>query len=127
MELEEKIKRLILTKYKSVRAFADAEGLPYTTVASMLHRGIMNARLETVFKVCKCLNISVDALEHGEICPRVKNIEDEELTTEESEMLAKYRQLDERGQRRIRRALETEYEDAVASSVEDSLSAVGNG
>lgn len=54
---ETELRRLIETKYNSVRAFSLENGIPYTTMRSILERGIMNAKAETVFKICDILGI----------------------------------------------------------------------
>ena len=62
MQAEERIKELIIAKYGNVRAFATESGISYTTVRSILERGIMNAKAENVFKICHLLGISPDTL-----------------------------------------------------------------
>ena len=54
---EIELRRIIETKYNSVRAFSLENGIPYTTMRSILERGIMNAKAETVFKICDILGI----------------------------------------------------------------------
>lgn len=60
--LEEKLKNLIITKFGSVRQFAIYIDIPYTTVDSILKRGIDNSNVGNVIKMCKALNISIDNL-----------------------------------------------------------------
>lgn len=60
--LEEKLKELIIEKYGSVRQFAIKIDMPYTTVDTILKRGINNSNIGNVIKICKSLNISVDKL-----------------------------------------------------------------
>ena len=43
MTKEEQLKAIILSKHKSVSAFAEAVEIPYTTVISILKRGIDTA------------------------------------------------------------------------------------
>lgn len=62
MQAEERIKELIIAKYGNVRAFAKESGISYTTVRSILERGIMNAKAENVFKICHLLGISPDTV-----------------------------------------------------------------
>lgn len=62
MQAEERIKELIIAKYGNVRAFATESGISYTTVRSILERGIMNAKAENVFKICHLLGISPDTV-----------------------------------------------------------------
>lgn len=58
--LEEKIKELIIEKYGSVRQFALKIDVPYTTIDSILKRGIDNSNVSNVIKMCKALHISID-------------------------------------------------------------------
>ena len=66
--LEEKIKELIIEKYGSVRQFALKIDVPYTTIDSILKRGIDNSNVSNVIKMCKALGISVDkSIESNEL------------------------------------------------------------
>jgi hypothetical protein len=67
MRVEEKIKNIILNRYKSLREFSIEYDIPYTTLKSMLERGVGNSSVTNVIKLCKALNISADALADGEI------------------------------------------------------------
>lgn len=67
MSIEEELKLLILKEYKSLRQFAPYTGLPYSTIAAILKRGILNSNIENIFRICEALNISVDALASGRI------------------------------------------------------------
>lgn len=58
--LEEKIKKLIIEKYGSVRQFALKIDVPYTTIDSILKRGIDNSNVSNVIKICKALDLSID-------------------------------------------------------------------
>lgn len=60
--MEEQIKKMIIENYGSMRSFSDKIGLPNSTVASILERGIKNSNITNVIKMCKALNISVDKL-----------------------------------------------------------------
>lgn len=63
VDRSEILKKLIDNTGLSMRAFAEKAGLPNTTLHSMLERGIGNASVDNVIKVCKALGISVDQLE----------------------------------------------------------------
>lgn len=62
MEREEVLKNYICMKYKSVRQFAIDKNLKYSTIAGLLSHSLGKANLDTVFEICKALNISADAL-----------------------------------------------------------------
>lgn len=60
--IEEKLKELIINKYGSIRQFAIKIEIPYTTIDSILKRGIDNSNVGNVIKMCKELNLSIDKL-----------------------------------------------------------------
>lgn len=64
---EDKLKNLILSKYKSIREFTTAVEMPYSTVDSIFKRGIRKASVDNLIKICDELSISADALVDGRI------------------------------------------------------------
>lgn len=60
--IEDEIKKLIIEKFGSIRQFALKIDIPYTTIDSILKRGIDNSNVSNVIKMCKALDISVDNL-----------------------------------------------------------------
>lgn len=67
MTIEEKLRQLILSEYKSVAEFAEACGVKYQTVMSILTRGVNNASITNIIKICKTLRISTEELAKGQI------------------------------------------------------------
>ena len=67
MTAEEKLKQLILTKYRSVREFTQIHEIPYSTVATIWQKGIKKTSITTMIKVCQALGISTDELIAGRI------------------------------------------------------------
>lgn len=67
MTIEERLKNLILTKYRSVREFTQSIDMPYSTFSTIINRGIDNANVTNVIRICKALGISADALADGRI------------------------------------------------------------
>lgn len=67
MTIEERLKDLILERYKSIREFTTRIDIPYSTVDSVLKRGIRNSNIITIIRICKALGISADKLAEGEI------------------------------------------------------------
>ena len=63
MEREDIIRNLIKEKGMSIKSFSEFADIPYTTLHSMLARGIGKASVDNVIKVCKALGITVDDLE----------------------------------------------------------------
>lgn len=62
MEKEQHLKNLMELKSGTVKSFSEEIGLAYTTVRSILERGILNAKVENVIKICKGLNIKTESL-----------------------------------------------------------------
>jgi len=57
------IERIIDKTGLSKKAFAEKIGIPPTTLRSMLQRGVGNASVDNVIKVCKGLGITTEELE----------------------------------------------------------------
>lgn len=69
MTTEEKLKDYILRRYNSLREFTIAVDMSYSTVDSILKRGVDTASVANIIKICKALGISVDELANGNITP----------------------------------------------------------
>jgi hypothetical protein len=69
MKIEERLKDLIVLKYGNVANFVREIGLPYSTFKSIMTRGIMNASIGNILKICSALKISADELANGNIVP----------------------------------------------------------
>ena len=54
---EQKLRNLILDKYVSLRQFAIAADIPYSSLTTGLTRGIAGMQFDTVIKICKVLDI----------------------------------------------------------------------
>ena len=67
MTNEEKLREMILRRYGSIREFSSRIDIPNSTVESILKRGVQNSSVSNVIKVCKGLNISVEAIAEGRI------------------------------------------------------------
>jgi len=62
MSLEDKLRALILAKYKSVLKFSKAIDVPYTTVITALKSGVLNASFSTVVKIAQGLGLEAEDL-----------------------------------------------------------------
>ncbi|WP_124057728.1 hypothetical protein [Vaginisenegalia massiliensis] len=62
MDREQTLKTEIETKFGNVKAFSDNIKVPYTTVRTILERGVGNARLDNIFKICDGLDFSISHL-----------------------------------------------------------------
>lgn len=66
-ELESKLKDMIKEEYGSLKKFSDKIGMPWTTIDSILKRGIPNSNITNVLKITKELGIDAEKLVEGEI------------------------------------------------------------
>lgn len=99
MSVEEQLKQLILSNYKSVRAFTLETQLPYSTVDNIFKRGIGGTAVTTVVKICDALNITVEGITRGHIEPRNNSVLSlSTLTPQQSTLLSSFDQLNEEGQ-----------------------------
>ena len=67
MTTEEKLKNLILSRYRSLAEFAEWCGIKYQTMVSIFSRGVSNANVTNIIKICQTLGISTDDLADGKI------------------------------------------------------------
>lgn len=99
MSVEEQLKQLILSNYKSVRAFTLKTQLPYSTVDNIFKRGIGGTAVTTVVKICDALNITVEGITRGHIEPRNGSSSfSSAFTPKQSALLEFFDQLNEEGQ-----------------------------
>lgn len=56
------IETLIYQKGYNIKSFSEYINVPYTTILTMLKRGIGGTAVDTIIKVCEALGVSVDAL-----------------------------------------------------------------
>lgn len=63
--VEEQLKSLIEERYQSVRTFCRELGIPPTTLYTVFQRGVMNANVKIIYRVCRELSISIDSLLDG--------------------------------------------------------------
>ncbi len=116
MSVEEELKELIISRYKSLRQFSIEIDLPYTTLSGMLERGIGNAGIQKVIKICQALAIDTDALADGRIEER--KINDEAVTFREKNLLKKYRSIDMNGKETVDYVLNDIYDRCVKEQEE---------
>lgn len=68
--IEKKIKALIILEYGSVKAFADKINVPYTTIDTILKRGLLKSNVLNVLKICEALDIDTNELINNKIVRR---------------------------------------------------------
>ncbi len=70
-ELESNLKALIIQKYGSLKKFTEIIDMPWTTLDSILKRGIANSNITNVLKITRELNLDAEKLVDGEICKNI--------------------------------------------------------
>ena len=65
--IEKKIKEIIIEKYGSIRRFSNKINVPYTTIDTILKRGLLNSNALNVIKICKELDIDVYKLAENKL------------------------------------------------------------
>lgn len=73
MSVELDLKDLILSKYKSLREFSIKIDMPYSTIDTILKRGVDKANINNIIRICKELNIDTEALGEGRIEFKINN------------------------------------------------------
>lgn len=66
-ELESKLKEMIIKKYGNLKKFSDTIDMPWTTLDSILKRGVANSNITNVLKITRELNIDAEKLVDGRI------------------------------------------------------------
>lgn len=117
MTLEEQLKHEILNRYKSIREFSAMTGIPYSTVDSVLKRGIKNSGVGTVIKIFSFLDIDVESipsetLKHLNTPVETKNSPSTaETVPGEEQLISLYRELNDEGREKL-----VDYADDLVSS-----------
>ena len=68
-DLELQLKELILRRYGSLKNFCEIIEMPWTTLDSILKRGISKANISNVLKISHELGIDTESLASGKIVP----------------------------------------------------------
>ena len=66
-ELESNLKALIINEYGSIKKFCETINMPWTTLDSILKRGIANSNILNVLKITRELKLDTEKLVDGEI------------------------------------------------------------
>ena len=67
-EVESNLKALIIQKYGSLKKFTEVIDMPWTTLDSILKRGVANSNITNVLKITRELGLDAEKLVDGEIC-----------------------------------------------------------
>ncbi|WP_347299040.1 S24 family peptidase [Dolosigranulum savutiense] len=62
MSLENHLKEMIIQKAGNLKEFSRVANIPYTTVRSILERGVMNAKTQNILDMCDALGITPETL-----------------------------------------------------------------
>ena len=98
-ETELELKKLIIDKYGSLKKFCEIIDMPWTTLDSILKRGIANANITNVMKITKELGIDTESLASGLIKANVDveypttiaaHLDTDDLSSDEIADVAKY-------------------------------------
>ena len=65
--IENKIKEIIIEQYGSVKNFSNKINVPYTTVDTILKRGLFKSNVLNVIKICNELNIDINELTNNRV------------------------------------------------------------
>lgn len=98
-DIEMKLKELIIARYGNLKKFCDVIDMPWTTLDSILKRGVEKANIANVIKIAKELGIDTESLADGLIVIRRSHTEDHD---KESELLSNYRKLNDMGKNKAR-------------------------
>lgn len=71
--VEENLKELIMARYGTMIKFSTKIGMSNSTLAAIINRGVNNASVTNIIKICEELDISADALAGGQIVPNSDN------------------------------------------------------
>lgn len=95
MKRAEVIRKLIDETGLNTKAFAEKAGLPYTTLRSMLERGMSKSAVENVIKVCGELGITIEEMEQmasRDIHTIAAHHDGEDWTEEELEEIERFKE-----------------------------------
>ena len=92
----------------------------------MWEKGKATPSIDTFIAYCQaCGTHCVEVLNEAVGDPA--QLQDFKCTQEEAEMIRRYRVIDKRGKRNVRRVLDAEYNDVLASLPEESQDVIGHG
>lgn len=120
MNLEEQLREIILSKYKSVRAFTTAFDIPYSTLDSVFKRGLKNSGIDTTLKIFNALRLDIESINTGILKP-VSITKTEDVCEEEFSYIKKYRTLDGYGKNMVNSVLNLEFQRCTEQSKEEKM------
>ncbi len=99
--LEIRLKELIINQYGSLKKFSECIDMPWTTLDSILKRGIPNSNISNIMKITRELKLDTEKLVDGEIVPHdtamsstvAAHKDGENFTPQELEKIEEYKRL----------------------------------
>ncbi len=97
-DTEIRLKEIIITRYGSLKKFCEIIEMPWTTLDSILKRGISNSNITNVMKITKELKIDTESLASGIIMDSIEkkpqtiaaHFDGDEFTEEELEEIKQF-------------------------------------
>lgn len=112
--VENELKEMIIEKYGSLKAFTDRISMPWTTLDSIIKRGIGKANITNILKITNELGIDTENLAYGNIVLKNYDVSSSPDTTSptivqapsslsslESDLLSLFSDLNSDGQDRV--------------------------
>ncbi len=99
-ETELQLKKIIIDKYGSLKKFCEKIDMPWTTLDSILKRGVTNSNITNVMKITRELQVDTESLASGLIVnsQSIKEVTiKKNLTTLMPKILEYYEQLNDTG------------------------------
>lgn len=104
MSSEDLLKQEILMQHDTAKSFCEISGIPNSTLASIFKRGIKNAGVTTMIKICDSLSIDLEALVAGHI--EHKSRKSPSSVSEEAQSIAEaFDRADEKDKGTVRQVL----------------------
>jgi DNA-binding Xre family transcriptional regulator len=97
MSPTEYLEQAIIKKFKNKKRFSEVSEIPYMTVSNILSRGVDNAGINTVMKICDALEIDINELFNLSRQNGVKI----EIDNDEHNLISGYRSLNSDGKTRL--------------------------
>ena len=72
-ETEIRLKEIIIQRYGSLKKFCETIDMPWTTLDSILKRGVANSNITNVMKITRELQLDTEALASGTIKDAIKD------------------------------------------------------
>ena len=115
--LENRLKDYILENYKNLTAFCNEIDMPWTTLDSILKRGIKKSSIINILKITHGLGIDAESLIDDKIIPRSEAVT-ADIPHEDKDILNDYHSLDEFGQIAVLETIDREKRRCLAQDRE---------